>query len=614
MPEIRCSRCERSRRPAEFQGFGELLATATSTDEFPFASLRAWGEVDGVDVCPDCQMPAERRELAQRIVEMVEVALAERGSDPLPHEAALIAFALSLREDLGRAPAPPGPGAGLPLRVQPHPPPPPPDPAPGSELVTARPRSLSVEVAVTGAFLTGRPLRVPVGGYDELQQRLVDALKTRVGDDTWSANIESWRQGGTYHSGGGFTSMLPLVLARRDGPAMLERWEHAVASTGASQRDWWRSLTKDWDVEAISLRVDIYDLGMAVLNLTLRVEADKAASLSDVAAKLKRAVWLKPDDDGGVESAVTSALRAIARETTAQYVAAITDAIPDAAEEAWLTPFLRALSGGPDEGVGGSPDWGRLLWLHPVHTVRVREGRGVAAVARELAPTFHGTVGIPRGVFVAGIGWSAVAAESGASGTEIPLRLIELHWAYIALYMEIDRGLLALVEGGRLAPPDSLRDLEVEADRVFGDYMRVMHARGRLDSALASLGGDEFAMWELITAVTKFQPLVDGVDLKVKVLQDQSERRVQQAAARRDRRTSSILSGLTALTVVTVAVALLGNFVGTRSDKLGHLGLRVAVIVIALLTAIAVYRAAFRDRTHVRRRLTRTPGAARDDR
>ncbi len=436
---------------------------------------------------------------------------------------------------------------------------------------------------------------MPVGEYDELQQHLVETLK-RAGDETWSANIESWRQGGTYHSGGGFASMLPLVLARRDGPGLLERWEQAVAATGRPQRDWWQGLTKDWDVEAVSLRVDVYDLGMAILNLTLCVRTGNSDSLSDVAARLKRAVWLKPDDHGGVESAVTSALRVVARETTAQYAAAISRAIPDAAEEAWLTPFLRALRGGSEPGDGESPDWGRLLWLHPVHMVSVSERAQVQAAARELAPTFHGMVGIPGGVFVAGIGWSAVVAEAGASGAEIPLRLIELHWAYIALYMEIDRGLLALLEGGRLGPPDSLSGLEADADKVFGDYMRVMQARGRLDSALASLGGDEFAMWELITDVTKFQPLVDGVDLKVKVLQDQSERRVQQAAARRARRTSSILSGLTALTVVTVAVALLGNFVGTRSDKLGHIGLRVVGVVIALLVAAAVYRAAFRDR------------------
>ena len=163
-------------------------------------------------------------------------------------------------------------------------------------------------------------------------------------------------------------------------------------------------------------------------------------------------------------------------------------------------------------------------------------------------------------------------ALSGATGIEIPLRLIELHWAYIALYMEIDRGLLALLEGGRLAAPDSLAELEADADRVFGDYMRVMQARGRLDSALASLGGDEFAMWELITEVTKFQPLVDGVDLKVKVLA-RSERAAGGAGGGwSDRETSSILSGLTALTVVTVAVALIGNFVGTHLTSSGISG------------------------------------------
>jgi hypothetical protein len=404
--------------------------------------------------------------------------------------------------------------------------------------------------------------------------------------------------------------MLPLVLARREGPAMLEVWEQALSSTSAEEQGWWRLLTDGWEMETVSLRVDVYDLGMAVVNLTLRVAAAATDELSELARRLKRAVWLKSDGAGGVESAVTSALRVVARETTAQYGAAVNVAIPGAGEEAWLTPFLHALRGA-GESPGDSPDWGRLLWLHPVHTITVTELGALGMIARDIAPTFHGTVGIPDGVFVAGIGWSAVVARAGAGGIDIPLRLIELHWAYIALYMEIDRGLLALLEGGRLAPPDSLAELEADADRVFGDYMRVMQARARLDSALASLGGDEFAMWELITGVTKFQPLVDGVDLKVKVLQDQSERRVQQAAARRERRTSSILSGLTALTVVTVAVALIGNFVGTRSDRLGHIGLRVAVVLAALVVAGAVYRAAFLDRTR-RGALARASAAAPD--
>jgi hypothetical protein len=334
---------------------------------------------------------------------------------------------------------------------------------------------------------------------------------------------------------------------------------------------------------------------MAIITATLAVEVPVGLTLSEAAIALKHAVWLKPDPASGAESAVTGALRELAYETLQQYKAATQKATPSAIQDAWLAPFLRALDRGLGVRGGRADDWGRLLWLHPVHVLEVRDDRSLGTAAGELAPTFHGTVRIPSGVFVAGIGWSSIVTKPSASGAEIPLRLIELHWAYIALYMEIDRGLLALLEDGRWKEPDSLTELETDAERAFTDYMRVMQARGRLDSALASLGGDEFAMWELITDVTKLRPLVDGVDLKVRVLQNRSERRVQQAAVRRDRRTNSILSGLTALTVVTVVVALLGNFIGTRSDKLGHIDLRVAIVLVALLMAFAIYRAAFRD-------------------
>ncbi len=458
--------------------------------------------------------------------------------------------------------------------------------------------SLTFQIAVTAAFLTGRPLQVRVGEYDQLQRTLVEELQRE--DGTWSANIEPWRQGGTYHSGGGFANMLPLVLARRNGPAMLARWERAVRQRPPEEQEWLERLTVDWNLAVQSVRVDLYDLGMAIMNVTINVSPPAGFTLPATAQRLKQLVWLKPDPEAGTESAITGALRELAYETTAQYETAIAQATPGAMQDPWLSPFLRAI----DEATGATAprieDWGRLLWLHPVHLVELDHGEDPQTTAGELAPTFRGTVGIPDGIFVAGIGWSAIVSKPGASGAEIPLRLIELHWAYIALYMEIDRGLLALLEDGRWDEPDSLSELEADADKVFADFMRVMQARARLDSALASLGGDEFAMWETITDVTKFQPLVDGVDLKVKVLQDQSERRVQQAAARRERRTSSVLSGLTALTIVTVAVALIGNFLGSRSDKVGHIGLRAAIVAVALLLAVAVYREAFREHSRLR--------------
>lgn len=56
-----------------------------------------------------------------------------------------------------------------------------------------------------------------------------------------------------------------------------------------------------------------------------------------------------------------------------------------------------------------------------------------------------------------------------------------------------------------------------------------------------------------------------------------------------------MLSGLTALTVVTVAVALMSNFIGTRSDTIGHVGVRVAPIVATFLLALVLYREAQRE-------------------
>lgn len=131
--------------------------------------------------------------------------------------------------------------------------------------------------------------------------------------------------------------------------------------------------------------------------------------------------------------------------------------------------------------------------------------------------------------------------------------------------------------------------------------MRVMEARARVDSTLASLGGDEQAIWDVISDVTKFDALVSGVDRKVDVLQRVAERRVQQAAAAQARRTSAILSFLTALTIVTVAVALVTNFLGTRSDPIGHLEVRILIVVAALLASIGLYREAYRERLRPRR-------------
>jgi hypothetical protein len=457
-------------------------------------------------------------------------------------------------------------------------------------------------VALTGAFLTGHPLRVRIGEYNQLRSDLMRELQ-RLDGQGWSVDTENWRQDGTYtyDSGGGFASMLPLVLARRDGPAMLARAQAALRNQPDAEHAWLGEQTQGWNLTPRTFRIDVYDLGMAVMNGTFAVCSPAGLSLQAAARTLKRLAWLKPDPDSGVRSPIAGAFRELADETAQQVATAIAHGAPHTVQEAWLSPFLDAQAVDEKTQTPRPDHWGRLLWLHPVHLLEVSDTNdGLTASAAQLAPPFHRSIGIQDGLFVPGIGWSAIVTYAGAPGAEIPLRLTELHWAYIALYMEIDRGLLALLDDDRWYEPESLAELEQDADRVFGDYMRIMEARARLDSALVSLGGDELAIWKVIADVQEFDALVDGVDRKVEVLQRVAERRVQQAAASRAQRTSRILSGLTALTLVTVAIALIGNFLGNRSDALGHIELRVVIVAIALVAALAVYRKAYSERTRRR--------------
>jgi hypothetical protein len=159
--------------------------------------------------------------------------------------------------------------------------------------------------------------------------------------------------------------------------------------------------------------------------------------------------------------------------------------------------------------------------------------------------------------------------------------------------MEIDRGLLGVLEQERWSRRAPLKQLEADADHVFADYLRVMDARARLDSALSELGGDELAIWETVAKVQRFDALVSAVDHKLDVLQKLAQRRVEQANASRTRRIADILGGLTVLTVVTVAVALIGAFLGSRSPGTGPIWLRIVIVVVALAVSIAVYWLAF---------------------
>jgi hypothetical protein len=212
-------------------------------------------------------------------------------------------------------------------------------------------------------------------------------------------------------------------------------------------------------------------------------------------------------------------------------------------------------------------------------------------IARPFKPNYSQPTEFPRGIFIPGIDSSAIVVRGEVAGQqEIPMNLIELHWAYYALFMEMDRGLLATLDNDKWQTPESLPELEADAERIFRIYMRVREARARLDSALTDLGGGQLGLWNVIADVTKFEELVTSVEGKVEVLQRVAEHRVQQAAAARARKIGNILSGLTALTVVTVVIALVSYLLGGRTDRIGHVELRILTILAALLLVAALTR------------------------
>lgn len=390
--------------------------------------------------------------------------------------------------------------------------------------------------------------------------------------------------------------MLPLVVARRQGEEMLARLQAALSERTASERAWLQEQTQGGELSPQAMRISVYDLGVAVMNGEFYFRAPAGTGLHEAAQQIRALTLQTARGPEHVISPLALAFKELAHESLGEFHAAARRSIPHRLQAPWRSPGL-----GVRTGAGArtpAEDWGRLLWIHPIVRTETRGHNEQEAVARALAPAFHDTIGLVDGVFVPGIGWSAIVGPYQGTGMEVALRLTELQWAYIALYMEVDRALLDLLDDERWRAPGSLRELEADADEVFDDYLRVMRARSRLDSVLASLGGDELSVWQTIAEVQKLDALVKGVDRKADVLQRLAERRVQQASANRAQRTSRILSFLTALTLITVAVALLDNFLGTKSDALGHLAVRTAIVGAALLTALAVYREAFRDRGH----------------
>jgi hypothetical protein len=454
------------------------------------------------------------------------------------------------------------------------------------------------EVALTGPFLTGQPLQVGIGDYSDLQRRLGDELGKS--DEGWDYEGIKWRGVESYGSGGGYTSLVPRVLIRRLGEPLSLRLEELQRQRPEAEREWLAEATRGWTWELRGLRIELYDFGVGVVNGTYDVSAPPWLSAAATRRTAEAVARLLGDPAIGVRSPVAASYDALTRETVASFGDAVARCAGAELQEPWLSAFHSALPPEPGpEAPSASPaaeGWGRLLWLHPVFVFTSGPGVGtrrLRRISRPFEATFSENIEHWHGVFAPGIDSSVVVLHENIPKQKAPpMGLTELMWAYYALFMEIDRGLLAMLDRHKWQTSGSLAELEEDADRMFSVYMRVQEARARLDSALADLAGGQVSIWNTIADVQKFDELVAGVERKIAVLQRVAERRVEEAAAARARRTGNVLSGLTALTVVTLVVALTGYFVGTQSDQSGHTELRLAIVVFAFALATLIYRKA----------------------
>lgn len=307
-----CSRCGREQRPHEAAELGELLSTMASELDPArgvFAGAAPWAQIGGADVCPRCLTSHEERSLALDYIELVEAEVArvrKAGTDPQSYEAALIAYAMVLRSRIS-------------------------DVKPAQEL----------EVAITGAFLTGQPLEARISEYSRFQRALGDALRD-LPDQGW--DYVRWRGVSTYASGGGYASMVPLILVHRDDGEFLARAKHVFNERPEPERRWLDELMRGWDWRLRSMRVEVYDIGVAVIVGTYDLRLPIGAPLDIVPEVIDAVVRLRPDHGTQIRSPVATTFQALAEETVSQFTGAVNDHAPVARQEPWLTPFLDALS------------------------------------------------------------------------------------------------------------------------------------------------------------------------------------------------------------------------------------------------------------------------------
>jgi len=106
---------------------------------------------------------------------------------------------------------------------------------------------------------------------------------------------------------------------------------------------------------------------------------------------------------------------------------------------------------------------------------------------------------------------------------------------------------------------------------------------------LMDMGGGALALWETVADGARLEELIGAVNAKLALLQGLSERRLQEATAARDKRISTVLFLISAMTAVTVVTAVIGAVMGSPTFAHRYLGLRWAIIGTGFVIALVFF-------------------------
>ena len=450
-----------------------------------------------------------------------------------------------------------------------------------------------VRVALTGPFLTGLGIAIEELSDEDLQgaQERALALLNCDTNRRWSAPGFQGIPEGLRYSGAPYETLLPSSFLRCDAVGMPDPVSEADTTVGMAD-----SLVSALSWSPTSVVVDFHTFGVATVEAIYEVTARR-----DIGSRALRQIV----DDVARRSAV--GYKRVLGEVTEVFAGALRETCAHLLRRPWIDPpatvgghvgrksFLRRRRREPSTGdkgnLGGQVAEGGvgLLWLHRVYLLDRTQLRDPDAW-QGLLPFLHQRHDYAGVTYVPGTEISVLLVDPDpglARHSPDVLKVTSLQWAYTAAMTEIDRTLHGRLRRLRSRPNDPA-PLEQELEAVVQMQEEVRLFQSRYNSLLADLGGGIIVQWEALSGVQQLPQLVASVEDKLSALREACTFRLNDLAAKRERRLNTTVAIFTVFTVIgslaTVAAYLFGE--PTKFDVLRALWV-AAVTFTVVLVAIA---------------------------